>query len=111
MNMGWNIGWVWLLAAGAVEIVMALALKYSLGWTRLWPSVLGIAAALGSIYLLTRALTHLPLGIAYAVWTGIGSVGVVLIGMAFWGESMAWSRLLLIAMIVVGTVGLRFQES
>lgn len=105
------MGWLWLLAAGAVEIVMAVALKYSQGWTRPWPSALGVGAALASIYLLTRALAHLPLGMAYAIWTGIGSLGVVLLGMLLWGEQASWSRLLMIGMIVAGTVGLRMQEA
>ena len=105
------MGWLWLFAAGAVEIVMAVALKYSQGWTRLGPSALGVGAALASIYLLTRALAHLPLGVAYAIWTGIGSLGVVLIGMVVWGEQASWSRLLMMAMIVAGTVGLRLQEA
>jgi len=105
------MGWLWLFAAGAVEIVMAVALKYSQGWTRLGPSALGVGAALASIYLLTRALAHLPLGVAYAIWTGIGSLGVVLIGMVVWGEQASWSRLLMMGMIVGGTVGLRLQEA
>ena len=105
------MGWWWLFAAGAVEIVMAVALKYSQGWTRPGPSVLGVGAALASIYLLTRALAHLPLGMAYAIWTGIGSLGVVLLGMLLWGEQASWSRLLMMGMIVAGTVGLRMQEA
>jgi quaternary ammonium compound-resistance protein SugE len=105
------MGWLWLFAAGAVEIVMAVALKYSQAWTRPGPSALGIGAALASIYLLTRALAHLPLGTAYAIWTGIGSLGVVPLGMLLWGESVSWSRLALIAMIVAGTVGFRLQQA
>ena len=105
------MGWLWLFAAGAVEIVMAVALKYSQGWTRPWPSALGVGAALASIYLLTRALAHLPLGMAYAIWTGIGSLGVVLLGMLLWGEQASWSRLLMMGMVVAGTVGLRMQEA
>lgn len=105
------MGWLWLFAAGAVEIVMAVALKYSQGWTRPWPSALGVGAALASIYLLTRALAHLPLGMAYAIWTGIGSLGVVLLGMLLWGEQASWSRLLMVGMVVAGTVGLRMQEA
>ena len=63
------MAWWLLIAASAAEIVMALALKYAQGWTRLWPGVLGVAAALGSVFLLTLALRQLPAGTAYAVWT------------------------------------------
>jgi quaternary ammonium compound-resistance protein SugE len=103
--------WVYLLGAGLVEIVMALALKEAQAWTRLVPSVVGIGAALASIYLLTRSLAHLPLGTAYAIWTGIGSVGVVLVGIALFGEQASWLRLLCIGLVVTGTMGLRVLEA
>jgi quaternary ammonium compound-resistance protein SugE len=104
------MAWLLLIAAGAVEILMALALKASEGWTRMVPSVLGVAAALASIFLLTLALRHLPAGTAYAVWTGIGSIGVALLGILAFGESASAVRLACIAMIVAGTAGLRFTE-
>ena len=100
--------WLWLLAAGAVEIAMAISLKFAQGWTRLIPSVLGIALALASIFLLTHAMRGLPAGTAYAVWTGIGSVGVTLLGIVVFGESMQPARVACIAMVIAGTVGLNF---
>jgi len=99
--------WTYLLAASATEVVMALALKQSESWTRPVPSVVGVAAALLSIYLLTVALRGLPLSVAYVVWTGLGALGVVLVGALFLGEAMTPLRLLLLAMVVAGTAGLR----
>ncbi|NVM91603.1 multidrug efflux SMR transporter [Variovorax sp. SG517] len=101
------MGWIFLLSAGLVEIAMAAALKQSEDWSRLVPSVVGVLTALLSIYLLARALRYLPLGPAYAIWTGIGSVGVVLMGVLFFGESLSAARLACIAMVIGGTVGLR----
>ena len=105
------MAWWILLAASAVEIVMALALKYADGWTRFWPSAIGIAAALGSIFLLTLAMRHLPAGTAYAVWTGIGSVGITLLGILLFGDSPAVARLACIAWIVGGVAGLKLLEA
>lgn len=81
------MAWTLLIAAGMVEIAMAVALKYADGWTSLWPSAGAIAAALGSIVLLAHAVKSLPIATAYAVWTGIGAIGVSLVGIAFLGES------------------------
>jgi quaternary ammonium compound-resistance protein SugE len=103
--------WVFLVAAGLVEIVMAVALKYTEGWTKLGPSVIGLAAALGSLFLLTTALKHLPIGTAYAIWTGIGSLGVTLIGIAVFHDSASPFRLLCIAAILGGIIGLKMMES
>lgn len=105
------MGWMFLLAAGLVEIAMAAALKQSEDWTRLVPSVVGVSTALLSIYLLARALRYLPLGPTYAIWTGIGSVGVVLMGVLFFGEALSAPRMACIALVIGGTVGLRFIES
>jgi len=105
------MGWAFLLAAGLVEIGMAAALKASQAWTRLVPSVLGVAAALLSIWLLTQALRELPLGPAYAIWTGIGSVGVALMGMLLFGEAMTPARVACIALVIAGSIGLRALEA
>jgi quaternary ammonium compound-resistance protein SugE len=101
------MGWFFLLSAGLVEIAMAAALKQSEDWTRLAPSVAGVLAALLSIFLLAKALRYLPLGSAYAIWTGIGSVGVVLMGVLFFGDALSAPRLACIALVVAGSVGVR----
>ena len=105
------MGWFFLLAAGMVEIAMAAALKQSQDWTRAVPSVVGVLTALVSIYLLARALRYLPLGPAYAIWTGIGSVGVVLMGVLFFGEALSAPRLGCMALVIAGSVGLRLVEA
>jgi quaternary ammonium compound-resistance protein SugE len=104
------MAWLTLIAAGLVEIVMALALKSAAGWTRLWPSVIGVAAALASVVLLTLAVKSLPVTTAYAVWTGIGAVGVSLIGILVFGESAHPLRLACIAAVFGGMIGLHLLE-
>lgn len=104
------MAWFMLVAAGLVEIVMAVALKQAQGWTKPVPGVVGVAAALGSVFLLTHALKGLPVGTAYAVWTGIGAVGVTVLGIALFGESVALPRLLCIGLIACGIAGLHLLE-
>jgi quaternary ammonium compound-resistance protein SugE len=104
------MAWLILLAASAVEILMGLSLKYADGWSRPLPSILGIITALGSVYLLTLAMKDLPAGTAYAAWTGIGSVGITVLGMALFGDPVTWFRLACIALIIVAVAGLRFVE-
>jgi quaternary ammonium compound-resistance protein SugE len=104
------MAWILLLFAGLVEIVMAISLKFADGWTRFWPSVIGVAAGLASIVLLTFATRHLPVTTAYAVWTGIGAVGVTVIGMVVFGESTAPLRLVCIGFVFVGIIGLHLLD-
>ena len=101
------MAWIYLSIAGVLEIIWAIAMKGSGGFSRLWPSVITVGAALASFYFLSQALDSLPVGTAYAVWTGIGAVGTALLGMALFGESHSAARLLCIAMIVAGMVGLK----
>ena len=105
------MAWLLLFAAGVVEIAMAAALKASQGWTKPVPGAFGVIFALLSIFLLTHALKLLPSGTAYAVWTGIGAVGVALLGIAAYGESASPLRLACIGLVVVGVVGLRVSET
>ena len=101
------LAWVILLFAGLCEVGWAVGLKYSGGFTRLWPSVATITAMVVSLGLLGLALRHLPLGTAYAVWTGIGTIGTVLLGIWLFGESASLLRLLCIGLIIAGIVGLK----
>ena len=101
------MAWLVLLAAGLLEIGWAIGLKYTEGFTRLVPSVLTLAAMAGSIILLGVALKTLPIGTAYAVWTGIGAVGTALLGIALFGEPATAARLASIGLIVSGIVGLK----
>ncbi len=101
------MAWFYLIIAGLFETVWAVSLKYSEGFTRLWPSVItGIAMAI-SIYLLALALRSLPLGTAYTIWTGIGAIGTVIYGIIVFGESKDLLRILFVIMIVGGIVGLK----
>ena len=101
------MAWFALLVAGLMEVGWAVGLKYTHGFTRLWPSVGTVLAMAVSLGLLGLALRSLPLGTAYAVWTGIGSVGTVLVGILLLGESADAARLGCIALIVAGIVGLK----
>jgi quaternary ammonium compound-resistance protein SugE len=100
--------WLILVAAGLLETGMAVALKASAGFSRLVPSLLFLVFGGASFGLLALALRSLPVGTAYAVWTGIGAAGTALLGMAYFGEPATALRLGCIALIVAGVVGLRF---
>ncbi len=101
------MGWVYLFVAGLLECGWAIGLKYSDGFTKLWPSVLTITAMIVSFLLLALAMRTIPVGTAYAIWTGIGAVGVALLGMVLFGESKDIGRLLSIVLIIAGIVGLK----
>lgn len=101
------MAWFYVLLAGVFEIGFAIGLKHTQGFTRLWPSVATLLAAGISLWLLTQALRSLPVGTAYAVWTGIGAVGVATVGILFFADSASPARLLCIGLIVAGVVGLK----
>ena len=101
------MAWFLLFVAGLMEIGWAIGLKYTEGFTRLVPSVLTLAAMLISIILLGLALKTLPVGTAYAVWTGIGAVGTAILGMVLFGDPATAARLGAIGLIVAGIVGLK----
>jgi quaternary ammonium compound-resistance protein SugE len=101
------MNWILLIAAGLLEVVWAVGLKYTEGFTRLVPSVVTMTAMTGSVVLLGLALRHLPLGTAYAVWTGIGTVGTAIVGMLVLGEPAGALRIACIALIVIGIAGLK----
>lgn len=105
------MAWLLLIGAGLLEIIWAIALKYTGGFTRLGPSVIGIAAAVVSFIMLTFALKNLPVGTAYAVWVGIGALGVALAGIIVFGESASPLRLSLLGLILIGIIGLKMIET
>ncbi len=102
------MAWMSLLLAGLFEIVWALGLKFTDGFTRLWPTLGTLAAMVLSIVLLEYAVRTLPLGTAYAVWVGIGAAGTAVLGMILFGESREPLRILCLALIVAGVIGLKF---
>jgi quaternary ammonium compound-resistance protein SugE len=101
------MAWVVLFIAGLLEIAWAVGLKYTDGFTRLWPSIATGVAVVGSMGLLAVAVRTLPLGSAYAVWTGIGTVGTAVLGILLFQEPTSAIRLVCIALIVAGIVGLK----
>ena len=101
------MGWLLLFIAGIAEIVFALSLKYNEGFTKLIPSIVTCLSGLCSFYLLMLAIKTLPLGTAYAVWTGMGAVGVAILGIFLFKESTDWVRLASISFIIIGIIGLK----
>lgn len=105
------MGWLLLICAGFVEIIFALSLKYNQGFTQLVPSIVTAISGAGSFYLLMLALKTLPLGTAYAVWTGMGAVGVAIFGIFLFKESVDLYRLYSILLVVIGIAGLKLTDS
>jgi quaternary ammonium compound-resistance protein SugE len=100
--------WILLILAGLFEIAWAIGLKFTEGFTRLWPTVLTVVSLVVSFALLGLAAKSLPIGTAYAVWTGIGAAGAVLCGILFLGEPCTVMRMVCVALILCGVVGLKF---
>ena len=101
------MSWTYLFVAGLLEIVWAIGLKYTEGFTRLWPSVVTIVAMIASVWFLALALRTIPVGTGYAVWTGIGAVGTAILGIALFAEPATAARLVCIGVIVAGILGLK----
>lgn len=103
--------WIWLFVAGFFEIVFALCLKMSEGFTKLPFTVAFAITALLSLYSLTRAMDSIPIGTAYAVWTGTGATGIAIIGIFFFGEPVTFLRVFFIAMLIGAITGLKLVSS
>ena len=101
------MAWLLLILAGLLEAVWAIGLKYTHGFTRLWPSVLTLATMGASFFLLAHAVRTLPIGTAYAVWVGIGTFGAILIGIFLLGEPATAGRMFFLALLMVSIVGLK----
>ena len=105
------MAWINLFIAGIFEIVWAISLKYAHGFTRLTPSVITIAGMLASFYFLAQATKTLPIGTAYAVWTGIGAAGTLILGIILFQEPVTTVRLLCISLILIGIIGLKITAA
>jgi quaternary ammonium compound-resistance protein SugE len=103
--------WIILLLAGLFEVVWAVGLKYTDGFSRLVPSVITGAGMVASVWLLALAMRSLPLGTAYAVWVGIGTIGAFIAGIVLFGESASWLRIGSLFLIVLGLVGLKLSSA
>ncbi|APC42123.1 DMT family transporter [Clostridium estertheticum] len=99
--------WIYLVVAGFFEVAWAIELKYSLGFTKTLPSLLTIIGMITSFYFLSLSLKSLPLGTAYAVWTGIGTVGTVVLGVILFKEPIDIMRVICVVLIVIGIIGLK----
>jgi len=104
------MAWVILFVAAVFEIGWAIGLKYTHGFTRLWPSVFTLTAIVASMYLLAVAARTLPIGTAYAVWVGIGAVGTAILGILLFNEPRDAARLVCLGLIVAGVLGLRLLD-
>lgn len=105
------MNWIYLSIAGILEIAWAIGLKYTEGWTRLVPSLITAILMIASFYFLSLAVKTLPIGTAYAVWTGIGTVGAAVLGMILFDEPRDIVRVLCIALIIAGIAGLKMTSS
>jgi len=105
------MAWLVLLFAGILEVVWAVGLKYTDGFTKLTPSVITLVAMLGSVVLLANAMRSLPMGTAYAVWVGIGAVGAVIMGIVLFDEPVTVLRLGSVGLVIAGIVGLKLASS
>ena len=106
-----STAWLLLIAAGLLEIVWAIGLKYTEGFSRVGPSVITIAALIGSVWLLALALNSIPVGTGYAVWTGIGAVGTAILGIILFNEAATVARMACIGLIIAGIFGLKLVSS
>lgn len=105
------MAWIYLLGAGIFEMVWVVAMKYAEGFTKIVPSVIMVVGMVFSVGLLGLAVKTIPLGTGYAIWTGVGAVGAVTYGMIFFGEPVTALRLIFVAMIIVGLVGLKLVSA
>lgn len=101
------MNWLILVLAGLFEIVWAIGLKYTDGFTKLWPTVGTVTAMVISVGLLGLAMKSLPVGTAYAVWVGVGAVGTAILGILLFDESANWGRIISLLLIIIGIIGLK----
>lgn len=105
------MNWIILIVAGLFEVGWAIGLKYTEGFTRLWPTVWTIMAMIISLGLLGIAMKALPVGTAYSIWVGVGAVGTVILGIVLLGESASVTRMISVTLIVAGIIGLKLSTA
>jgi quaternary ammonium compound-resistance protein SugE len=114
--VGWSgketaiVAWIYVLAAGLLEVIWAVGLKYTDGFTRLWPSVVTVVTFAGSLFLLALAVRTIPIGTAYAMFVGIGAVGAAVLGIILFGESTDAGRIFFLTLLIVSLIGLRLTS-
>jgi quaternary ammonium compound-resistance protein SugE len=105
-----SLAWVYLIIAGLLEVCWAIGLKYTEGFTRLWPSVFTLVTLAASMLLLARAARELPIGTAYAVWVGIGAFGAAVLGIILFQESASLARLICLGLLLASIIGLKLSS-
>ena len=105
-----SLAWIYLIIAGLLEICWATGLKYTDGFTRLWPSVFTVVTLAASMLLLAKAAQTLPIGTAYAVWVGIGALGAAMLGIVLFNEAVTVWRMVFLVMLLVAIIGLKFSS-
>ena len=105
------MNWIILVVAGLFEVGWAIGLKYTEGFTRLWPTIWTIMAIIISLGLLGVAMKGLPVGTAYSIWVGVGAVGTVILGIVLLGESASMSRMISVGLIIAGIIGLKLSNA
>ncbi len=105
------MAWVYLFIAGIFEVIWAMGLKYSHGFTKLYPSLITLGGMIISFYLLSLATKSLPIGTAYAIWTGIGALGTVILGIFLFNEALSMQRIVFLGLILIGIFGLKLTSA
>ncbi|MED3997513.1 multidrug efflux SMR transporter [Peribacillus frigoritolerans] len=101
------MAWIYIIMAGLLEIVWVIGLKHSYGFTKIIPSIFTVVIIIFSFFLLSKALHSIPLGTGYAIFTGLGTVGTVVIGMLFWGETIDPLKVFFMALMILGIIGIK----
>lgn len=105
------MAWIYIIMAGLLEIVWVIGLKYSHGFTKMIPSIVTVVIILFSFFLLSKALHAIPLGTGYAIFTGLGTVGTVVTGMLFWGETINQLKVFFVALMILGIIGIKVSPA
>ena len=105
------MAWIYLLIAGVLEVFWAISLKYTDGFSKLWPSLSTVAGMIASFYFLAQALKTIPVGTGYAIWTGIGAAGTAILGIMLFAEPASLARLFCLGLIIAGIIGLKLAAS
>lgn len=105
------MAWIYIIMAGLLEIVWVIGLKYSHGFTKMIPSIVTVVIIIFSFFLLSKALHSIPLGTGYAIFTGLGTVGTVVTGMLFWGETINLLKVFFVALMIVGIIGIKISPA
>ncbi|SMQ85116.1 quaternary ammonium compound-resistance protein SugE [Bacillus sp. OV166] len=105
------MAWIYIIMAGILEIVWVIGLKYSHGFTKIFPSIVTVVIILFSFFLLSKALHSIPLGTGYAIFTGLGTVGTVVTGMLFWGETINPLKVFFVTLMILGIIGIKISPA